>query len=51
MVTVKCSVTMSAARRNEGTLAHTKAALSLNDFKSAIRSQILQQAKANAKIQ
>jgi hypothetical protein len=36
---------------NEGVLAHSKAALSLNDFKSAIRSQILQQAKANAKIQ
>jgi hypothetical protein len=36
---------------NDGALAHTKAALSLNDFKSAIRSQILQQAKANAKIQ
>ena len=36
---------------NEGVMAHTKAALSLNDFKSAIRSQILQQAKANAKNQ
>ncbi|MEO5719157.1 MAG: hypothetical protein ABIR29_11360 [Chthoniobacterales bacterium] len=35
---------------DEGTTAKTKAALSLNDFKSAIRSRISQQS-ANAKIQ
>ena len=35
----------------EDAVAQTKAALSLNNFKSAIRSQILQQAGAKAKIQ
>ena len=36
---------------NEEAAASNKAALSLNDFKSAIRSHVQQQAQANAKIQ
>jgi hypothetical protein len=36
---------------NEETMASSKASLSLNDFKSAIRSYVQQQAQAKAKIQ
>ena len=36
---------------NEAAMASSKASLSLNDFKSAIRSHVQQQAQAKAKIQ